>query len=129
MKRSIAMIVVAAAAGLMLAGHAWAAGWSSSSTKSRTGSSGMSKAVDEINSGTKRFVQGTIDLVTLKSLRQGSTAKSSSSHKTRTNYTYQSRSSKKKDTKEPFWASWFKPDPKPKRTETIKDFIGRPRPS
>ena len=117
-------------AGMLTAGAAWAedratpkfASYSSSSKKSPSSSSTAANTLKRVNAGTKKFVRGTIDVVTLKPLWEKK--EPSPPPKPWLNNTHTKNTAKKKS----FWGSLLTPD-KSSQPQTMKDFVGMERPS
>ncbi len=123
MKRLLAVVCLVGLVWLLPPADTRADGWSPSYSKRQTKPSGISKTLKEIDAGTKKFLRGTIDVITLKPLRQRNRPYLAPPEKPWLN-----NSSKKKEKKKSFWSSLFKPDKKPKRVESMKDFVGLERP-
>jgi hypothetical protein len=123
MKRSLAVICLLGLLALSLPENASADGWSRSSGKSQAKQSGISTAIRQIDTGAKKLVQGTIDLITLKPFRQKKPTLSP------TPQPWLNNTPKKTEKKPSFWSSLFRPEKKPKRVETMSDFVGLERPS
>ena len=113
-------VAIVLAAGPVLA-EGWAlpklASFSGGSTKK---SSSTSKALKQLDRGTKKFVRGTVDVITLKPLWK---KKPEPPTKPWLNHTRKSSPKKKS-----VWQSWFGPK-EPTQPQTMKDFVGMKRPS
>jgi hypothetical protein len=125
MKRLIAIACLVGIVWMLAPTSTWAARKSSKTT------SVVTKTLTQIDLGAKKLVKGTVDLITLKPLRDKmSTSSKKSSAKKSSAKTYSTRKSRAKKEKKPsFWSSLFKPKKEEKRVETMKDFVGLPRPS
>ena len=89
-------------------------------------SKGMSNTVKGIEEGTKSFVQGAIDLITLKPFRKTKRARIPKANQPWLNNTYKKK--QPKEEKKSLWSSLFPPKEKPKKVNTMQDFIGLKRP-
>jgi len=118
MKRLLIVVSLAGLVWLGLPGDTWA-----KSAKRGTGSSAVTTAIKNLQTGTTKLVRGTIDVLTLKPFRQKKTT-------TPPKKLWLNRSSKteKKEEKKSLLDSLFSSDKKPKRVETMKDFVGLERP-
>ena len=116
-------------AAALTAGPAWAEGWATpklaslSGSSSNKSSSAASDTMRRVNAGTKKFVRGTIDVVTLKPLWPKK--KLSPPPKPWLNNTHTKNTPKKKQS---FLGSLLGPD-EPSQPQSMKDFVGMDRPS
>jgi hypothetical protein len=115
---------------MLTAGAAWAedsatakfASYSGSSKKPSSSSSTAANTLKRVNAGTKKFVRGTIDVVTLKPLWEKK--EPSPPPKPWLNNTHTKNTPKKKS----FWGSLLTPE-KTSQPQSMKDFVGMERPS
>jgi hypothetical protein len=125
MKLVRSMLLPACLAVMFSAGATGAEGWATSkSTRSTSATeSSSSDTMQRLNAGTKKFVRGTIDVVTLKPL-WSKKKKLSAPSKPWLNNTHTKNTPKK----ESFLGSLLTPD-KSSQPQSMKDFVGAERPS
>ena len=125
MKHAIAIACLAGAFSLLLSAVSRADGWGSASERGQNSPSAVSRTLQQIDAGTKRFVRGTVDVITLKPLRKSKKPSLPLPEKPWENKPKHKQQEKKKS----FWSGLFPAKEEPKRVETMKDFVGLPRPS
>ena len=104
-----------------------AQGWSlpkvfSGSQKKSKPSSAM-RTLRKLDAGTKKFIRGTVDVITLKPL-WGSGKKP----KKKKRVDPWMRQTRGKATKRSFWGSWFTTPEEPRRPLTVGEWVGLERP-
>ncbi|HBO42535.1 MAG TPA: hypothetical protein DD670_01085 [Planctomycetaceae bacterium] len=123
MKRSIAIVCLASAISLSLSALSRADAINSVS-RGQDNPSAVSRTLSQIDAGTKRFVRGTIDVITLKPLRKNKKPSLPLPEKP-----WENKPKKKQQEKKSFWSGLFPAKEEPKRVQTMKDFVGLPRPT
>ncbi|HLA84832.1 MAG TPA: hypothetical protein VJL29_08560 [Thermoguttaceae bacterium] len=126
MKRLITTVCLTALLGIVLPQSVHAASSKKSSSPSIFSPAGVSNTFRSIGSGTTKFVQGAVDLVTPKSMRKKSTSRLHQPSKPWMNNT--SRRNKPKE-KKSFWSSLLPAKEEPKKVKTMKEFVGLERPN
>lgn len=110
---------------LLSASPAMADGWSTPdifpNSQKKTQESDLSKTFKQIDAGTKKFIRGTIDVITLKPLWDNGKSQ-------RQPVDPWMRHTRKKTEKKSFWDSWFAPKKEPKQAVTVGEWIGMDRP-
>lgn len=123
MKRLLPVFCLVGLAWSCLVGDASAKPSNQRQTNSAT--SAVTKTLKGIGNGTTKLVRGTLDVVTLKPLREKKTAKLDPPPQPWLN----NSTKKKKEEKTSFWDSLFSSKEKePKRVNTMRDFVGLERP-
>lgn len=125
MKRALSLGCLVGLVWLSLASQTWAAYGKRPSKPSAFSPAGVSNTFKSIGSGTTKLVQGAVDLVTLKSLREKKTSK-----RRPVNQPWMNRPStrRNKEEKKSFWSSLLPAKEEPKQVRTMKDFVGLKRP-
>ncbi len=107
---------------LISAASAKADGWEMPklfpSSQKQTKKSGFSTTLKRMNAGTKKFIHGTVDVITLKPLWKPE----------KEPVDPWMRHTQKEPEKKPFWDSWFTPEEEPKRAATVGEWVGMDRP-
>ena len=94
-----------------------------SSSQKKTKASSSSQTLRKLGTGTKKFVSGTVDAITLKPLWD-----SGRKQKPWRPVDPWMRSSRKTSAKKPFWDSWFASKEQPKKATTVGEWAGLERP-
>lgn len=97
--------------------------FSSSQKKTKSKPSSITQTLKKIDADTKKFLKGTVEVITLKPLWDSSKKK-----KKKRPVDPWMRQTRKKPEKKPFWGSWFAPKEEPKKVSTISDWINLERP-
>ncbi len=113
---------------LFSASSAMAQGWSMpkmfpSSQKKTKKTSGVAQTLKKLDAGTKKFIRGTVDVLTLKPLWD-----SGKKRKRKRPVDPWMRHTRKNAAKKPFWDSWFPPPEEPKKVATVSEWVGLERP-
>lgn len=112
---------------LFSASSAFAQGWSMrnpfSSSQKKSKSSSTAQTLKKIDAGTKKFIRGTVDVITLKPLWD-----SGKKPKKKKPVDPWMRHSRKTAKKKPFWDSWFTTKVEPKKAATVGEWVGLERP-
>ena len=110
---------------LLSASSSMAEGWSTPNifpnSQKKTQKSNLSKTFKQIDVGTKKFIRGTIDVITLKPLWDNGKAQ-------RQPVDPWMQHTRKKTEKKPFWGSLFAPKKEPQQAATVGEWVGMERP-
>lgn len=113
---------------ILSASSAMAKGWSMpkmfGSSQRKTKTSGTSRTLKKIDAGTKKFIRGTVDVITLKPL-WGNSKK----QKQKRPVDPWMRQSRHEAAKKPFWSSLFPPKEQPRKAATVSEWVGLARPT
>lgn len=89
-----------------------------SSSEKQSKKSDFSTTMKRMNDGTKKFILGTVDVITLKPLWKQEEKPVDP----------WMRHTVKQEEKKPFWDSWFTAEEEPKKAATVGEWVGQERP-